>query len=104
MMGYSRCPNLTVDGLMGPSLPPSVEVSGCESVHWQENLACVTLDCRLEHPMEDVMGKGAFKNLKLGKNVHRQVKRRGAPVRPAPKPRDVPPGMSEKDRHPGDRG
>jgi len=27
--------------------------------------------------------KGAFKNVKLGKNVHRQLKRRGPPAYPA---------------------
>ena len=26
--------------------------------------------------------KGGFKNIKLGKNVHRQIKRRGAPQQP----------------------
>ena len=36
------------------------------------------------------MGKGSFRNLKLGKNVHRQVKRRGAPLKPPVKPK--PPG------------
>lgn len=28
------------------------------------------------------MRKGGFKNLKLGKDVHRQLKRRGAPPKP----------------------
>ncbi len=28
---------------------------------------------------------GSFRNVKLGKNVHRQVKRRGPPERPFPK-------------------
>ena len=32
------------------------------------------------------MGKGGFKNLKLGKVVHRQIKRRGAPLKPPAKP------------------
>jgi len=35
--------------------------------------------------------KGGFKNIKLGKNVYRQLKRRGAPQQPAkqapPKPK-----------------
>ncbi len=29
--------------------------------------------------------KGTFKNLKLGKNVYRQLKRRGSPAPPPPK-------------------
>jgi hypothetical protein len=40
--------------------------------------------------------KGAgFKNLKLGKNVFRQIKRRGAPDRPPPK-KQPPKKMIEK--------
>jgi hypothetical protein len=34
-------------------------------------------------------GKGRFKNIKLGKNVHRQLKRRGPP-QPIPTKRQTP--------------
>jgi hypothetical protein len=30
-------------------------------------------------------GKGSFKNIKLGKNVYRQMKRRGPPDNPLPR-------------------
>lgn len=40
--------------------------------------------------------KGGFKNIKLGKNVHRQIKRRGVPQQPPAKQsndRARPPGL-----------
>ncbi len=45
--------------------------------------------------------RGGFKNLKLGKNVYRQMKRRGRPDRPPV--RTQPPG-SGKRTPPGSRG
>jgi hypothetical protein len=43
---------------------------------------------RYESPfaLERVMARkgGSFKNVKLGKNIHRQIKRRGAPQRELP--------------------
>jgi hypothetical protein len=35
--------------------------------------------------------KGGFKNIKLGKNIHRQMKRRGMPENPQPRHQPGPP-------------
>jgi hypothetical protein len=43
--------------------------------------------------------KGGFKNIKLGKNVYRQVKRKGRPEYQAPKPPPRPPAKRSDSGH-----
>jgi hypothetical protein len=56
---------------------------GCQRLH-----AVKLLLCYAENAMSQ---KGGFKNIKLGKNVYRQMKRRGPPKRFPFRPQNPPP-------------
>jgi hypothetical protein len=50
------------------------------------------------YTLETDMGRkeGTFKNVKLGKDIHRQIKRRGAPGRTQPARRTPKPGRTSR--------